>query len=355
MLILGLGAVLFVIQMTLVFRGLGSTAAVLTAHRSLDQQPGPGGRMVSAARPDRHRRRHPADVRAIHGPTPQDQIIRMYAPAITATGSGLFMALINILPTWVILVGRDLILALAGAPVRNVARGSAHDRNAPAQRHAVLHPARGCADAVVLALPAHAVRRAKHRVQGRRDLERSRRAGGATARSKRLSQDEKSRLKRPSGRTRQAPARKIQVLKERLTVRVLEIDGTTGKLYVSDPDRVEIRNQADAAALISTPTARRPERNVLPLPLSAIAIAAIRRGPSRNCTTGGSRTSPSATMCRARPKGAGHERHGSRSDFRFRRGQRGHPLSRRGWGAVLGGLGTGRIGTWRCAPPQQNR
>jgi hypothetical protein len=46
-------------------------------------------------------------------PTPQD-IIRKYAPAITATGSGLFMALINILPTWVVAVGRDLIRSLGG-------------------------------------------------------------------------------------------------------------------------------------------------------------------------------------------------------------------------------------------------
>lgn len=48
-------------------------------------------------------------------PTPQD-IIRKYAPAITATGSGLFMALLNILPTWVAAVGRDLIRNLAGLP-----------------------------------------------------------------------------------------------------------------------------------------------------------------------------------------------------------------------------------------------
>lgn len=46
-------------------------------------------------------------------PTPQD-IIRKYAPAITATGSGLFMALINILPTWVVAIGRDSIRALGG-------------------------------------------------------------------------------------------------------------------------------------------------------------------------------------------------------------------------------------------------
>lgn len=48
-------------------------------------------------------------------PTPQD-IIKKYAPAITATGSGLFMALLNILPTWVANVGRDLIRSLAGYP-----------------------------------------------------------------------------------------------------------------------------------------------------------------------------------------------------------------------------------------------
>jgi len=47
---------------------------------------------------------------------PPDQIIQKYTPAITATGSGLFMALINILPTWIVLLGRDLILLLSGAP-----------------------------------------------------------------------------------------------------------------------------------------------------------------------------------------------------------------------------------------------
>ncbi len=48
--------------------------------------------------------------------SPQE-IIKRYAPAITATGSGLFMALINILPTWIALVGRDLIRTLAGSPL----------------------------------------------------------------------------------------------------------------------------------------------------------------------------------------------------------------------------------------------
>lgn len=46
-------------------------------------------------------------------PTPQD-IIRKYAPAITATGGGLYMAFINILPVWIVSVGRDLIRSLAG-------------------------------------------------------------------------------------------------------------------------------------------------------------------------------------------------------------------------------------------------
>lgn len=48
-------------------------------------------------------------------PTPQE-IIRKYAPAITATGGGLYMAFINILPVWVVAIGRDLIRALAGTP-----------------------------------------------------------------------------------------------------------------------------------------------------------------------------------------------------------------------------------------------
>jgi hypothetical protein len=41
-------------------------------------------------------------------------IIDLYAPAITATGSGLVMALINLFPTWIVLLGRDVILSLAG-------------------------------------------------------------------------------------------------------------------------------------------------------------------------------------------------------------------------------------------------
>lgn len=51
---------------------------------------------------------------SISGPVEPARIVNLYAPAITATGSGLFMALINILPTWIVLFGRELILTLAG-------------------------------------------------------------------------------------------------------------------------------------------------------------------------------------------------------------------------------------------------
>src|SRR5262249_19136257 len=44
---------------------------------------------------------------------------------------------------------------------------------------------------------------------------------------------------------------KIQALQERLRIRVLEIDPGTGKLLYNDPERVEIRNQADARELIA--------------------------------------------------------------------------------------------------------
>lgn len=52
---------------------------------------------------------------SISGPVTPQQIIEKYSPAITATGSGLFMALINILPTWMVLIGRQLIHTLGGA------------------------------------------------------------------------------------------------------------------------------------------------------------------------------------------------------------------------------------------------
>jgi hypothetical protein len=51
---------------------------------------------------------------AISGPVEPARVIALYAPAITATGSGLFMALLNILPTWIVMFGRDVLLSLGG-------------------------------------------------------------------------------------------------------------------------------------------------------------------------------------------------------------------------------------------------
>lgn len=74
-------------------------------------------------------------------PNPRE-IIRNYGPAITATGSGLFMALVNILPSWMVITGRDLIRSLAGeaspivpltaAGTSVVAEGSHRSREAKA-------------------------------------------------------------------------------------------------------------------------------------------------------------------------------------------------------------------------------
>jgi hypothetical protein len=43
---------------------------------------------------------------------------------------------------------------------------------------------------------------------------------------------------------------KMQVLQQRLAVRVLEIDPGSGKLFYNDPERAELSNQADAEDLI---------------------------------------------------------------------------------------------------------
>jgi hypothetical protein len=44
---------------------------------------------------------------------------------------------------------------------------------------------------------------------------------------------------------------KVQALKDRLAVRVLEIDAETGKLYYRDPDRIEVADEAAARDLIA--------------------------------------------------------------------------------------------------------
>jgi hypothetical protein len=114
-LILGLGAFLFVVQLLLTWR------AMQWRGTSFDERP--DGWLSNLAQAAEW---FPLlgligtvggilqTFSSITGPTPPEQIIMLYAPAITATGSGLFMALINILPTWVVLVGRDLIRTLGG-------------------------------------------------------------------------------------------------------------------------------------------------------------------------------------------------------------------------------------------------
>lgn len=47
---------------------------------------------------------------------PQREIIRLYAPALTATGSGLLMAFVNLIPLWLVAMGRSLISSIAMAP-----------------------------------------------------------------------------------------------------------------------------------------------------------------------------------------------------------------------------------------------
>ena len=66
--------------------------------------------------------------------------------------------------------------------------------------------------------------------------------------------DLSKRLREELDRLRQE---KVQALQQRLALRVLEIDSTTGKLYYRDPDRVEVRNQADARELIDRDRNRR--------------------------------------------------------------------------------------------------
>jgi hypothetical protein len=46
----------------------------------------------------------------------QRDIIRLYSPALTATASGLLMTLVNIVPLWLVAVGRMLILTIAVPP-----------------------------------------------------------------------------------------------------------------------------------------------------------------------------------------------------------------------------------------------
>ena len=71
-----------------------------------------------------------------------DVMVRLYAPAFTATGSGLFAALVNILPTWIVLVGRDLIRTLSGQAPAPASVESHNDRKSPRSGFAGRPPVR---------------------------------------------------------------------------------------------------------------------------------------------------------------------------------------------------------------------
>ncbi len=80
---------------------------------------------------------------------------------------------------------------------------------------------------------------------------------GATAEQVRRLEQELSRIHAQGGDTQalQDELNKLRQqlgksIKDRLAVRVLEIDGKTGELYYNDPDRTRIKDQAGAAALI---------------------------------------------------------------------------------------------------------
>jgi len=50
---------------------------------------------------------------------------------------------------------------------------------------------------------------------------------------------------------------KIEVLQDKLAIRVLEIDSASGRLYYRDPERIEVATQAKAAELIDHDRTRR--------------------------------------------------------------------------------------------------
>jgi hypothetical protein len=77
----------------------------------------------------------------------------------------------------------------------------------------------------------------------RRELERLRRENAALRKQGNLTETERQEVER-------LRREKIEVLEQRLAVRVLEIDADTGKLYYYDPERVEVPDEAAARALI---------------------------------------------------------------------------------------------------------
>ena len=83
-------------------------------------------------------------------------------------------------------------------------------------------------------------------------------------------EEELARLRREGGDARpdfraeleKLRQEKIEVLQEKLAIRVLEIDAATGKLYYRDPERIEIATQAKAAELIGQDRNRRGKSEI---------------------------------------------------------------------------------------------
>ena len=83
-------------------------------------------------------------------------------------------------------------------------------------------------------------------------------AGTADAERVRQLEEELERLRRQGAELtpdqlqelQRLRAEQVKQLEQRLVIRVLAIDPNSGKLFVTDPERVEIRNQADAQELI---------------------------------------------------------------------------------------------------------
>jgi hypothetical protein len=113
--IIGLGGVMFAIQMLLSWQALGWRGT------GFDERPDPWLNRFGQAAEWFPLLGLLGTVTAIlqtfsefKNPKQPHEIIELYAPAITATGSGLFMALFNITPIWIVLMGRDLILLAGG-------------------------------------------------------------------------------------------------------------------------------------------------------------------------------------------------------------------------------------------------
>jgi hypothetical protein len=117
--ILGLGGALFVFQLALAFRGLR------WQERGFDQRPdgmmlalygssewfpllGLLGTVIGILQT--------FSVVGSQEVVAQREIIRLYAPALTTTASGLLMAFLNVMPSWLVTLGRRLILSMAVTP-----------------------------------------------------------------------------------------------------------------------------------------------------------------------------------------------------------------------------------------------